>query len=242
MERRALFLVLLFTLLACSMAFSQRGNCNPYDGTTTYGTPLVIAWHGLKFEDAFTDPEHGVQFNLAGDEGGRKPWVAWTKSDVDVEFLVLPDEKTGEVTSFKFHMFGNLTPQIPHVGEKLGGDYPNPYKSNGFEALARYDLPQYGGNGDGKIDAQDAVWNKLRLWDNYTHDGIYDPEKKPGEVRRIGDAGIIAIDVTNYEASTVVDKSGNKQLWVGHLMMAGASLEAVIYDVAFRSLPLYDSK
>lgn len=108
--------------------------------------------------------------------------------------------------------------------------------------MAKYDLPKYGGNGDGKIDAQDAVWSKLRLWNNATHDGIYDPEKKPGEVRRIEDAGIVAIDITNYEASTVVDKNGNKQLWVGHLKMVGANLEAVIYDVAFRSLPLYDSK
>lgn len=85
--------------------------------TTTYGTPLVIACHGLQFEDAFTDPEHGVRFSFAADEGGRKPWVAWTKAGVDVEFLVLPDAKTGEVTSFKFNMFGNLTPQIPNVGE-----------------------------------------------------------------------------------------------------------------------------
>jgi hypothetical protein len=47
MARRALLLILLFTLLACSMTFAGRGNCNPYDGTDCTRTQLNATYNSL---------------------------------------------------------------------------------------------------------------------------------------------------------------------------------------------------
>lgn len=44
--------------------------------------------------------------------------------------------------------------------------------TNGFQALSIYDRLDHGGNGDGRITRDDAIWSKLRLWIDRNHDGI----------------------------------------------------------------------
>jgi hypothetical protein len=70
---------------------------------------------------------------------------------------VLP--KKGVVDSAD-DMFGNYT-------SHSNADYtpfPNNTDPNGWLALAFYDQPAQGGNGDGVIDKKDKVWTKLKLW------------------------------------------------------------------------------
>jgi hypothetical protein len=66
-------------------------------------------------------------------------------------------------------------------GELFGAGMPLPdgsgYARNGFQALRAYDLPAFGGNGDGVIDRRDAVWDSLRLWVDSNHDGLSQPHE-----------------------------------------------------------------
>ena len=63
-------------------------------------------------------------------------------------------------------MFGNFTPL---EGDQIAG--------NGFQALAFWDRPESGGNGDGWIDSSDAVWPNLRICIDFNHDGFSQPEE-----------------------------------------------------------------
>ena len=54
---------------------------------------------------------------------------------------------------------------------------PNQLSPNGFAALAVYDEPKDGGNGDGIIDARDAIFTSLRLWIDAKHDGVSQAEE-----------------------------------------------------------------
>lgn len=186
---------------------------------TTYGSPLVIMWGDTEFGKAFTSKEDGVKFGIESDDNLVQ--TSWSKPEANVGFLVLPDAK-GHVRSLKFGMFGNLTKQVPLISDKLGGRYPQPYKSNGFEALAEYDS-----NGDGVIDSRDKSWGRLRLWVNQAHDGVYDPDGKPWEVRTLDEVGITSINVRDYEETGDVDKHGNQLKFKGKL----TGINAQIYDV-----------
>jgi hypothetical protein len=89
-------------------------------------------------------------------------------------------------------LFGNFTPQPP-------SDNPN-----GYIALAVYDQPDHGGNGDGIIDNNDQIFSSLRLWIDQNHDGIC----QPGELHTLPEMGIFSISL-NYTLTGRTDEFGN---------------------------------
>jgi hypothetical protein len=180
-----------------TLGIAPKGNlttppveCDPDDPTscpcTPSNSPIIIDLTGSGF--ALTDAAHGVLFDIANT--GTPIQIAWT-ANTNNAWLVLDRDGNGQITSGA-EMFGNFTNQntIPHP--------------NGFNALALYDDPMNGGNGDGIIDSRDQIFSRLRLWVDANHDGIC----QPGELHTLPDLGVYAISL-DYTESGRTDQFGN---------------------------------
>jgi hypothetical protein len=176
-----------------------------------YQSPIIVDTTGTGFH--LTNAANGVRFDLPGD--GRLEQIAWTAPGSTNGWLALP--RDGKITSGK-ELFGNFTPQPP-------SSHPN-----GFLALAMYDKPENGGNGDGVIDWHDAVWDSLRVWIDANHDGISQPE----EPFTLPAVGIISISLS-YRDVEFADQFGNQFRYKGAVNPRGQSsndpVDRTIYDV-----------
>ncbi len=120
-----------------------------------------------------------------------------------------------------FELFENFTLQ------------PASSHPNGFLALAVYDKPENGGNGDGMIDARDAIWPRLRLWIDADHDGVSQPE----ELHGLEEMGVFNIGL-DYSLSLRTDEFGNVFRYrakINQGIRGPAEVEKQIYDVFFVS-------
>jgi hypothetical protein len=150
-------------------------------------SPIIIDTEAEGFH--LTDAPRGVLFDMSGT--GHPIQMGWTDEHFHNAFLALPDSD-GSVHSGK-ELFGNFTPQ------------PQSATPNGFIALAQYDKPENGGNGDGIIDDRDAIFSRLRLWIDENHDGI----SQPNELHLLSEFGIYSLNL-NYVESRRTDEFGNQ--------------------------------
>jgi hypothetical protein len=178
------------------------------------GSPIIIDFGGQGFQ--LTNAANGVRFDLSGT--GHMVQIGWTALGANNAFLALPGSD-GLVHNGK-QLFGNYTPQPP-------SDDPN-----GFLALAVYDQPANGGNGDGIIDSRDQIFSSLRLWIDANHDGICQPE----ELHTLPSLGVYSISL-NYWLSRKRDQWGNQFRYRGDVnpwddrTNPAAATERTIYDV-----------
>jgi len=77
-------------------------------------------------------------------------------------------------------------------------------RKNGFRALAVFDQFELGGNGDGRINRRDAIFDFLQLWQDANHNGI----SEPNELFSLPDLGLRVIDL-DYEERRRHDEHGN---------------------------------
>src|SRR5438876_1340501 len=110
-------------------------------------SPIILDTAGEGFH--LTDTEGGVRFDIDG--SGKPLRLSWTASGKGNAFLALDRNGNGTIDNGK-ELFGNFTEQ------------PASDDLNGYKALAVFDAPEHGGNGDGVIDNRDAVWPMLLLW------------------------------------------------------------------------------
>lgn len=174
----------------------------------TYVDPLLLDLTGNGVR--MTDLRDAVLFDT--DHSGTLKRSGW--ADRSTGMLVV-DDGSGQVANVS-QMFSEYYGGKPGVGGAAG---EKRFK-DGFAALGSED-----GNQDGVIDANDPVWNRLRVWVDASHDAKVDG----GELKTLAELGITQISV-RPASSAPQTRDGNKVIATGSFTRNGQQQEVLAVD------------
>jgi len=149
-------------------------------------SPVIVDVKGNGIN--LTNQAGGVDFDITGT--GNLERLSWTRAGSDDAFLTLDRNGNGTIDS-GLELFGNFT------------DQPKPLdgrERNGFWALTGFDS-----NADGKIDAADAIFPQLRLWQDTNHNGF----SEANELHSLTELGVETLEL-DYKESRRRDGFGNQ--------------------------------
>ena len=132
--------------------------CTAEEGSFCACSPILVDLEGDGFR--LTGLDDPVQFDI--DATGEPRTISWTHASADDAFLVLDRNGNGRIDDGS-ELFGSSTAQ------------PSSADPNGFRALAVFDQPEHGGDGDGVMTAADGVFGQLGLWTDFNHDESLSP-------------------------------------------------------------------
>ena len=158
--------------------------------------PLILDLNGDGLATTNLD-QSDVYFDL--DSNGFAERTAWI--DANDGLLVLDRDGDGKITN----------------GQELFGDQTS--LSNGTRATSGFEaLREFDDNKDGKIDASDIVYLKLKVWQDLNRDGVSQAE----EMKSLADVGIKAINL-NSTVTGAADAMGNIQRRLGSFVKTDGS-------------------
>lgn len=184
------------------------GCCQP-----TNPSPILVDVDGSGF--SLTNVNNGVWFDFY--DAGLMMHLAWTASNSTNAWLVMDRNGNANIDNGK-ELFGNFTQQ------------PQSANPNGFSALAEYDQPANGGNGDGLIDSRDTVFSNLRLWRDTNHNGL----SESSELYLLPALGVTGFDL-DFKESKKTDQFGNQFRY--RAKVNGAETGRWAWDVFLTSTP-----
>ena len=187
--------------------------------------PLTLDLDGNGIETLASNGHKGALFDHSND--GIRTATGWVSKD---DGLLVHDRNGDGVVNNGGELFGDNT--LLKNGERA---------TNGYQALA--DLDE---NGDGKVDAADSAFAKLRVWRDLNQDGI----SQEGELLTLNEAKVKALNLANKNADrdlgngnslaeegTYTDSDGNEKQ-MGDLNLAADHFHSRYAD----SLPLTDEQ
>ena len=185
-------------------------------------------------------PDFGVYFNILGDypiapfTANQQIRISWF-TDPKLMLLTLPNA-AGHVEGPN-ELFGDRT-KGPGIGvvDPNNPEHDNP--DHGFHALAKYDgyIPpgetsgKYSTVPDGRIDAKDWVWKKLRLWS----DRNFNARSDAGELIPLDDPrmNFVSIDLNFDPLYREMDRYKNEIMFKSVAVKKDGSFN-LIFDVWF---------